>query len=84
MTGCDGGVVLGEAMKLSASGTFTVRVPVAVPPGPEAVRANTVVALKATIEDPEVGKGPASSFCVTDGVIVTDVAFVVAHVIVVV
>jgi hypothetical protein len=42
-----------------------------------------VVEVTGVMEDPDVGSGPPPS-CKSDGVIVTDVALVVAHVIVVV
>jgi hypothetical protein len=77
-------MVLGDAVKLNVSGTATMTWLVAVPPGPVAVRVKEVVALTGTIEDPEVGNGPVPSLRGTAGVIVTDVAFVVAQVSVVV
>jgi hypothetical protein len=45
---------------------------------------NVVVDITGTTEDPELGSEPVSSVCGTGGVIVTDVAFVVAQVMVVV
>ena len=77
-------IVVGDAVKLRVNGTFTVTVPVTVPPGPVAVRVKTVVVLTGTIDEPDVGSGPLSSIWLTGGLIVTDVAFVVAQVIVVV
>jgi hypothetical protein len=77
-------IVLGEATKLNVSGTVTVTVAVAVPPGPDAVMVKTVVEFTGITADPEVLKLPPLSPCCTEGVIVTDVAFVVAHAIVVV
>ena len=50
------------------------------PPGPLAVRVYFVVALTGTNEDPDVGSGPVSSGCGMTGVIVIEVAFVVAQV----
>ena len=84
VTGCPGVIVLGVAVKLSKNGTVTVRFWVAVPPGPAAVMVKVVVVFRGTTEDPVVDKAPVSSFCATGGVMVTDVAFVVAHEIVVV
>jgi hypothetical protein len=55
-----------------------------VPPGPEAERVKVVVEFTGTTELPDVGRGPVPSTCGTGGVIVTAVALVVAHVIVVV
>jgi hypothetical protein len=78
-------IVLGEADKLNVNGTVTVTVDAAeVPPGPLAVMENFVVPLIGTNDDPETGSGPESSGTGTGGVIVTDVAFVVAQVSVVV
>ncbi len=78
-------IVLGVALKPRVKGTSTVRLMgVALPPGPDALMVKVVVALIGTIDDPEVGSGPLSSVCGTGGVIVIDVALVVAHVIVVV
>jgi hypothetical protein len=45
---------------------------------------NVVVDITGTMEDPEVGSEPVSSVCGTGGAIVTDVALVVAQVMVVV
>jgi hypothetical protein len=78
-------IVLGDALRLSVRGTVTVVVwGTAVPPGPEALMVNVVVDITGTMEDPEVGSEPVSSVCGTGGAIVTDVALVVAQVIVVV
>jgi NAD(P)H-hydrate repair Nnr-like enzyme with NAD(P)H-hydrate epimerase domain len=51
-----------------------------VPPGPVAVSEKVVVAVIGVIDEPEVGSPFASSGIGTAGVMVTDVAFVVAHV----
>jgi hypothetical protein len=77
-------IVLGEAVKLSVNGTSTVRFLVELPPGPEAVMVKTVVVFTGTTEDPEVGKELVPSLSGTGGAIVTDVALVVAQLIVVV
>jgi hypothetical protein len=45
---------------------------------------NVVVDITGTMEDPDVGSEPASLVCGIGGVIVTDVALVVAQVMVVV
>jgi hypothetical protein len=82
---CPGVMVPGDAVRLSVNGTVTVTVcGPAVPAGPVAVRENVVVAFTGTLADPEVGGGPVSSGRGIAGVIVTDVAFVVAQVRVVV
>jgi hypothetical protein len=57
---------------------------VALPPGPDALIVKVVVALIGTTDDPEVDSGPLSFDWETDGAMVTDVALVVAQVIVVV
>ena len=78
-------IVLGDALRLSVIGTATVVIlGTAVPPGPAALMVNVVVDITATTEDPEVGSEPVSLVCGTGGVIVTDVAFAVAQVMVVV
>jgi len=83
VTDCPAVIVLDEAVKLNANGTATITLPFAVPPGPEAEMANVVVELTGTIAEPDAGSGPVSSWRI-DGEIVTDVAFVVAQVSVVV
>jgi len=55
----------------------------AVPPGPVAVIEKVVVDANAILALPEVGSGPESSGWGTSGVMVTEVASVVAQVIVV-
>lgn len=76
-------IVVGEALKVNVIGTVTVTVcGPAVPPGPVAVREKVVVVVTGTTAEPEVARPVPSE--VTDGVIVTDVAFVVAQVRVVV
>jgi hypothetical protein len=74
--------VLGEAVKFNVNGTVTVTVAGAdVPPGPVAVSVYVVVEFTGTpAKDPEVGSGPVSSVCDMAGVIVIEVAFVVAQV----
>lgn len=77
--------MVGDAVKVSVNGTVTVTVEGAeVPPGPVAVIEYFVVALMGTKSDPEVGSGPESSGTGIAGVIVIEVAFVVAQVSVVV
>ena len=74
--------VVGETVRLNVNGTVTVTVCGAdVPPGPVAVIEKVVVLLIGVTDDPEVASW-VSSVCCTGGVIVTDVAFVVAHVMV--
>jgi hypothetical protein len=75
-------IVLGEAVKFNVNGTVTVTVAGAeVPPGPVAVSVYVVVAFTGMpAKDPEVGSGPVSSVCGMAGAIVIEVAFVVAHV----
>jgi hypothetical protein len=63
--------------------TVTVCGP-ALPPGPVAVSEYEVVALTGTVAEPVVGSGPESSPTGSVGVMVMEVAFVVAHVSVVV
>ena len=80
-----GVMLLGDALKLRVSGTVTVTVAgLDVPPGPVAVRENVVVWLIGTTADPEVGGGPESSPSGMGGLNVSEVAFVVTHVSVVV
>jgi hypothetical protein len=75
-------IVLGEAVKLNVKGTVTVTVAGAeVPPGPLAVSVYVVVdATGIPAKDPDVGSGPVSSVWGMAGVIVMEVALVVAHV----
>ena len=82
---CPGTIVFGLALNAKIMGTETVTIcgPV-LPPGPVAVIENTVVLLRGTMADADVGSAPESSGTETVGVIVTDVAFSVAHVRVVV
>jgi hypothetical protein len=78
---CPDVIVDGEAVRFSIKGTVTVTFcGPAVPPGPVAVKLKTVVVLTGTLSDPEVGRGPESSGIGIAGVIVTDVALVVAQV----
>src|SRR5215469_6230449 len=85
LTDCPELIVLADAVRLSVNGTAMVTVcGPAVPPGPVAVSEKVVVALKGTTDEPDMGKGPESSGCGTAGVMVTEVAFVVAQVTVVV
>ena len=82
---CPDVIVPGEAVRLNVKGTVTVTVcGPAVPAGPVAVIEYVVVALIGIMSEPEVGSGPESSGTGIAGVIVTDVAFVVAQVRVVV
>jgi hypothetical protein len=78
-------IVLEDAVKLSVNGTVTVTVcgPV-VPPGPDAVSENVVVAVSGATDEPEAGSPVESSGIGTAGAIVTAVAFVVVQVSVVV
>ena len=77
--------MLGDALKLKISGTVTVTLAgLEFPPGPVAVRENAVVWLIGTTADPEGGGGPWSSPSGMGGLNVTEVAFVVSHVSVVV
>jgi hypothetical protein len=72
---CPEVIVDGVADRLSTKGTVTVTFcGPTVPPGPVAVKLNTVVVLTGTLSDPEVGRGPESSGIGIAGVIVTDVA----------
>jgi hypothetical protein len=74
-------MLLGDALKLRVSGTVTVTVAgLEFPPGPDAVRENVVVWLMGTTADPEGGAGPWSSPTGMGGLNVTEVAFVVTHV----
>ena len=75
-------IVLGDAVKFNVNGTVTVTVAGAdVPPGPVAVSVYLVVAFTGMpAKDPEVGSGPVSSVCGIAGVMEIEVAFVVAHV----
>jgi hypothetical protein len=76
-------IVLGEALKLNANGTVTVTLPFVLPPGPDAAMLNVVVEATGTMAEPDVASGPVSSWAIV-GVMVTVVALLVAHVIVVV
>lgn len=77
--------MLGEALKLKVSGTVTVTVAgVEFPPGLVAVRVKVVVWLMGTTADPEGGAGPVSSPSGIGGLNVTEVAFEVSQVKVVV
>jgi hypothetical protein len=78
---CPGVIVLGLAFNVRVNGTDTVTVcGPTLPPGPVAVIEYWVVAVTGIKEEPETGSGPESSFPGISGVIVTDVALVVAHV----
>lgn len=82
---CPDVIVLADDVRLKLNGTMIVIIcGPAVPPGPVAVSENVVVAANGVTELPEVGRAFESSGTGTAGVIVTDVAFVVAHVSVVV
>jgi hypothetical protein len=74
---------VGEAFKLNVNGTFTTTVLFALPPGPDAAMLNVVVEATGTMAEPDVGSAPVSSWAIV-GEIVTVVALLVAHVIVVV
>ena len=77
--------MLGDALKLKVSGTVTATVAgLEFPPGPVAVREKVVVWRMGTTADPEGGAGPWSSPSGMGGLNVTEVAFVVTHVKVVV
>ena len=78
-------IVVGDALRVSVKGTVTVVVwGTALPPGPVALMVNVVVDNTGTMDDHDVARTPVPSVVVTAGVIVTDVALVVAQVIVVV
>jgi len=78
-------IVVGEAERLNVRGTVTVSVcGPALPPGPVAVMEYAVVALTGIVAEPVVGSGPESSATGRVGVIVIDVALLVAQVSVVV
>jgi hypothetical protein len=82
---CPAVIVAGDTLKLRLNGTVTVSVCGAEePPGPVAVIVNVVVALTGGFAEPEVGRVIPSSGLNTGGLIATEVAFVVAHVIIVV
>lgn len=84
---CPGAIVVGLAVTVRLNGTETVVVcGPALPPGPVAVIEYVVVPGTGTTADPYVGKAAEapSSLAVTGGVIVTDVALLVAQVSVVV
>ena len=82
---CPGAMVFGLAVNARLTGTDTVIVcGPALPPGPLAVIENDVVALTGTTADPDVGSAPDSSGTGILGLILTEVAFSVAHVRVVV
>lgn len=85
MEDCPGAIVFGLAERASVKGTVTVTVcGPTLPPGPVAVSENVVLELIGTTAEPDVGNAAVSSLTGTAGVIVTDVAFSVAHVSVVV
>ena len=76
-------MVAGVALKLRLKGTVTVTDCGAdVPPGPVAVIVNVVVAATGGFAEPEAGRVTPSSGGSTAGLIVTEMAFVVAQVIV--
>ena len=82
---CPAAIVFGLAVKLKVNGIDTVTAcGPALPPGPVAVIEYVVVALTGMTADPEVGSGPVSSFIAIAGVMLTELAFVVAQVSVVV
>ena len=75
-------IVMGEAVKLSETGTVTVAVAVTLaPPEPVAVSVNVVVLGTATpASEPEAASGVFSSPCWGFGEIEMEVAFAVCHV----
>jgi len=78
-------IVAGVTLKLRVKGTVTVRACGAeVPPGPVAVMVYVVGAVTGGFAEPEAGIVTPSSVGATGGLIVTEVAFVVAQVMVVV
>ena len=78
---CPGAIVFGLAVKAKTTGTNTVTDwGPTLPPGPVAVIEKTVVVLTGTTAEPDVGSVMASSGIGMLGVIVTEVAFCVAHV----
>ena len=78
-------MVAGVTLKLRLKGTLTVKDCGAEdPPGPVAVIVNVVVADTGGFAEPEVGKVIPSSGLNTGGLMVMEVAFVVAHEMVVV
>ena len=82
---CPGAIVFGLAVKAKTTGTNTVTDwGPTLPPGPVAEIEKTVVVLTGTTAEPDVGSVMASSGIGMLGVIVTEVAFCVAHVRVVV
>ena len=82
---CPGTMVFGLAFNARVTGTETVTVcgPV-LPPGPVAVIENVVLVLTGMTADADVGSAPESSGTEMVGVIVTDVAFSVVQIRVVV
>src|SRR5216684_2580459 len=83
VTACPEVMVLGEAVRPTVNGTFTVTIAgVALPPGPDALMVKVVVAFTTTTDEPEVDSGPVSSGVETGGVMVTEVALAVAQVMV--
>ena len=82
---CPAVIVAGVTLRLRLKGTVTVTAcGVADPPGPVAVIINVVVPFTGGFAVPEVGSVMPSSGGTTGGLMLTEVAFVVAQVMVVV
>jgi len=82
---CPAVIVAGVTLKLRLNGTVTVSVCGAEePPGPVAVMVNVVVVVTEGFAEPEVGSVMPSSVGTTGGLMLTEVAFVVAQLMVVV
>ena len=82
---CPAVIVAGVTLRLRLKGTVTVRdCGAEFPPGPVAVMVYVVVAATGGFAEPEVGRVIPSSVGATGGLMVMEVAFVVAHVMVVV
>src|SRR5579859_1776156 len=80
---CPAVIVAGVTLRLRLKGTVTVRdCGAEVPPGPVAVIVNVVVADTGGLAEPDVGSVIPSSGLNTGGLMLTEVAFVVAQVIV--
>ena len=85
VAGCPAVIVAGVTLRLSVKGTVTVTVWGAEdPPGPVAVMVYVVVLFTGGFAEPEVGSVMPSSGLKTGGVMLTEVAFVVVQLIVVV
>jgi hypothetical protein len=82
---CPAVIVAGDTLKLRLNGTVTVSVCGAEePPGPVAVIVNVVDVDTGGLAEPDVGSVIPSSGLNTGGLMLTEVAFVVAQVMVVV